>query len=215
MMIYLNGTALERVLETAHFALEHGGFLFLGASESVSSAADLFVPVSRDLHIFQTRSVSSRPLIVPQRTPQFPHLKTQKVALRRKKDNTAADKLSFRIVHQQLLDLYAPPSLIINEQHDVLHVTERASRYLQIMGGELSRNLLKLVRPELRMELQTALFSAEEGKANVEARSIKVKIDDTVETVNIIVRPVLGINEAARGPKCLQAFETLPISFHS
>src|SRR5205085_8580713 len=47
VLIYLESSAQERVLETAHFALNPGGFLFLGSSESIGEASDLFVTVGR------------------------------------------------------------------------------------------------------------------------------------------------------------------------
>src|SRR6185436_12516227 len=42
VMIYLNSSAQERLAETFHFALNPGGYLFLGTSESVDGATDLY-----------------------------------------------------------------------------------------------------------------------------------------------------------------------------
>jgi len=61
VLIYLNRSIQERLLETFHFALRPGGFLFLGTSEAVDGAADLFVAVDKHAHIFASRSVASRP----------------------------------------------------------------------------------------------------------------------------------------------------------
>ncbi len=65
VLIYLNQTAQERVMETFHFALKPGGYLFLGLSESAESAADLYTPLSREFHIFQTRPAPMRAYPVP------------------------------------------------------------------------------------------------------------------------------------------------------
>ncbi len=199
MMIYLNNTAQERVLETVHFALEPGGFLFLGSSESVEGAGDLFATVSRDYHIYQSRAVASRHFPVPEKLPTFQFIKKEENNTPIESDNHTNGRISFADLHQQLLELYAPPSVIVNEEYDILHLTERAGRYLQMGGGEPSKNLLKLVRPELRLELRTALYSATQGNANVEARGLKVNIDDAIETINIHVRPVLRQQDTARG----------------
>ena len=45
LLIYLNRAVQERVIETFHFALRPGGFLFLGTSEIAEGASDLFVRV--------------------------------------------------------------------------------------------------------------------------------------------------------------------------
>jgi PAS domain S-box-containing protein len=80
-----------------------------------------------------------------------------------------------------------------------LHISEHAACYLQVPGGEPSSNLLKLIRPELRIELRTALYQATQRKTNVEARNLQVQIDDRTEVINVHVRPVLRESDTARG----------------
>ena len=46
--------------EIMHFALNPGGILFLGSSESVEGSGELFVAADGDAHIFQSRPVASR-----------------------------------------------------------------------------------------------------------------------------------------------------------
>src|SRR3954468_1846396 len=60
LLIYLNRTAQNRVMETAHFALNPGGYLFLGSSESAESDNDLFVAVNKENRIYQSRPVTAR-----------------------------------------------------------------------------------------------------------------------------------------------------------
>lgn len=45
VLIYLDRRAQTRVLETFHFALRPGGYLFLGSAESADFATELFAPV--------------------------------------------------------------------------------------------------------------------------------------------------------------------------
>ena len=106
--------------------------------------------------------------------------------------------MSHRILHQRLLEQYAPPSLIIDERYDILHLSERAGKYLQL-AGEPSKNLLKLIRPELRLNLSNVLFEAVERNAPVEVRGLQVPLDNLTETINILVRPVLNVSDVARG----------------
>ena len=56
MLIYLNQAAQNRVMETFHFALNPGGFLFLGSSESADGANDLYVSVSKELPAFSKQA---------------------------------------------------------------------------------------------------------------------------------------------------------------
>jgi two-component system CheB/CheR fusion protein len=87
----------------------------------------------------------------------------------------------------------------VNEEYDIVHLSERVGRYLQVAGGEPSQNLLKLIRQELRLELRSALYQAVQRNSAVEARGLKVTVDDVTETINILIRPILKITDVARG----------------
>ena len=197
VMIYLNSSAQERLAETFHFALNPGGYLFLGTSESVDGATDLYAVYSRENHVFQSRRVTTKAYPIPESLPNF---RIDKPAfIPAEHENKVPERISFGDLHQQLLEQYAPPSLVVNEQYDIVHLSERAGRYLQIVGGEPSKNLLKVVRSELRLDLRSALYQAVQRQSAVEARGLKITIDKEPETVNIHVRPVLRAGDTARG----------------
>ena len=54
--------------------------------------------------------------------------------------------------------------MVVNETHDIVHLSENAGRYLQFVAGEPTANLIKVVNPALRIELRTALFRAAQTK---------------------------------------------------
>jgi two-component system CheB/CheR fusion protein len=198
LLIYLNRTAQERVMQTLHFALNPGGFLFLGNSESIEGSGDLFVTVDKDAHVYQSRALSARlPLPNPDLsiTPRAEARETHEYA----PDARLLERLSYADLHQRLVEQYGPPSVVINEEYDILHISEGAGRYLQVRGGQPSHNLLKMIRPELAMELRTALFQAVQNRTSVEARDIPVLLGERTRLVNMIVRPVLRDGDTARG----------------
>jgi len=199
VMIYLNQVAQERVIETFHFALKPGAFLFLGTSESVDGASDLYSVHNRENHIFQRRQVTPRSYPIPESTPTLHFEKFKNDDTSQEKEKKILDRISFGDLHQQLLEEYAPPSLVINEEFEILHLTERAGQFLQISGGEPSKNLLKLIRSELRLELRSALYQSAQRQSAVEARGLKVNIGDKTEIINIKVRPVLRSGDTAKG----------------
>jgi two-component system CheB/CheR fusion protein len=198
VLIYLDDTAQERVLESAHFALNPGGFLFLGSSESIDRASELYGAVSRNHHVYQARTATTaRHYPLPESISAF-HERLR-VVLAPPTLPAAAVRMTFSDLHQQLLERYAPPSLVVNEEYDVVHVSEEAGRYLRVPGGEPSSNVFKLVRDELRLELRTALYQARQRNTNVEACGVEVTIEDRAETVNIHVRPVASATDPERG----------------
>ena len=59
------------------------------------------------------------------------------------RESRARERDLLRDLHQRLLEQYAPPSIVIvNEEYEIVHLSERAGRYLQFVGGEPSHNLL-------------------------------------------------------------------------
>jgi len=199
MLIYLNQTAQERAMETFHFALKPGAYLLLGMSETVDGSSDLYVSISRENHLYQSRQVSSRSYPVPETIPQFIPEKRSIAQPVHELEVRSGSRMSYGDLHQQLLEQYAPPSIIVNEEYEILHLTERAGRFLHIAGGEPSKNLLKLIRPELRLELRTAFYQAIQQQTNVEARNLKIRIDENLETITVHVRPVLREGDPAKG----------------
>jgi PAS domain S-box-containing protein len=199
LMIYLNHVAQERVVETFHFALNPGGFLFFGTSESIDGASDLYSTYNRENHIFQRRQVNIKAYPVPESTPALYFEKFRKDTAMQEQEKKILDRISFGDLHQQLLEEYAPPSLVVNEDYEILHLTERAGQFLQISGGELSKNLLKLIKPELRLELRSALYQSKERQSAVTAMGLQVNVANKTETVNIHVRPVLRSGDTAKG----------------
>lgn len=198
LLIYLNRIAQARVLEVLHFSLKQNGYLFLGASESVEGSTELFTVVSKEHHFFQARPAAAHTLLLPQIPLKPPS------SLTIEKDKTpeqvrALERLSFADLHQRLLEQYAAPSLIVNEQYDIVRLSNRAGRYLQLVGGEPTYNLLKVIRPELRLELRTALYQAVNDRINVETPPLQVSTDEGFEVVNVVVRPVVEINDGNRG----------------
>ena len=197
LLIYLNRTAQRRVMDVVHFALNPMGYLFVGSSESVEGAMDLFVAADGDAQIFQRRPVVSRPglpipdlSVVSRNHLQLTH---------RQAEDRARERLSTADLHQRLLEQYAAPSVLVTEEHEIVHVTEHAAGYLQFVGGDPTRNLLKVIRPELRIDLRTALYRSAQQRTNIDARGLTVRLDARTVTVNLLVRPVLRDEDPRAG----------------
>ena len=197
LLIYLNRTAQSRVLEVLHFALNPGGHLFLGASESIEGASDLYSVVDKVHHVFRSRAVAPRSLPIPEATFRPPATLSERE--RTPQEQRAMERLSYADLHQRLLEQYGLPRVIVNDDYEILHLSDRAGQYLQVGGGEPTHNLLKVVRPDLRMELRTALYQAVNDRTNVEVRGLRIMTGDQQETIDIIVRPVLREQDTNHG----------------
>ena len=56
-------------------------------------------------------------------------------------------------LHRQALEELAPPSMLVNSEHKVLHLSETAGHFILPSGGALSSLAMNLLRPELRLDV--------------------------------------------------------------
>ncbi|HEY8560145.1 MAG TPA: PAS domain S-box protein [Pyrinomonadaceae bacterium] len=209
LLIYLDRAAQRRVIGTFNYALDPHGFLFLGSSESLEQLNDGFMTFDKDSRLFQRRSSIGAPraFSIPDLPPAL-NLDLSRVEPSPFKQPNETLPVAARslfeqtplVIHQKLLERYAPPSIVVGENYEVIHISENAARFMQISSGEPSRDLLQLIRPELRSELRAALFQAAQRKTNVEIRGVKVGENGKSEVINLIVSPAFEEEDsAARG----------------
>ena len=165
LLIYLNREAQQRALGIFHFALRPSGYLFLGLSETVDDGSDLFSQIDKKNRIYRHRATASIALPVPAgrsalalalAAQQAPALPSSRADAR----SAAADPAlpSWSELHFRVIEHLAPPSVLVNHEHEIVHLSENAGRFLRFVGGQPTRNLLRAVHPMLRVELRAALY---------------------------------------------------------
>ncbi|MDQ3634598.1 MAG: hypothetical protein M3405_08840 [Acidobacteriota bacterium] len=201
LLIYFNPQAQERVLETFHFALKNSGYLFLGTSESIDGTDNLYSEVNREYRLFKSRQIAPRPLYpVPDLSSSLRFDQKPASANDSEMKPSLLKAVTYGDLHGRILEKFAPPSIIVNEQYEIVHISENAGRFLQIEGGDLSAKLFNLIKPELKLPVSTAVYQAVHRKTNVEAENLGLDINGQTEMINVSVRPVLEeTDEAIRG----------------
>ncbi|WP_122236517.1 ATP-binding protein, partial [Pseudomonas syringae] len=104
-------------------------------------------------------------------------------------DARAVKKPSTIELYQRAAERFSPPSIVINSEADVLYISQGAGRYLQHMTGEVSNNLLSLVSGDLRLELRTTIFQAQQSGQSARSRPVNHKRDAQHYQVQIEVHP--------------------------
>lgn len=186
LLIYLDREAQIELLRMFHFALRPGGYLFLGSSESADSVSTLFTPVDKRSRIYRAnmavRSDTTLPVVVAGALGTRRVVNESVPAVRR--------KYSYGELHQALIEQFAPPSVLVNRDSAILHVSDRAGRFLQYAAGEPSHNVVNAVWPELRLELRTLIYQVFQTNRSVEARRVPVERGGRRFFVNMTARPV-------------------------
>ena len=184
LLIYLQRPAQRDVVELFHYALRPGGALVLGTSET-ADAPDLFKVEDKRLCLYRRRDV-------PAPEPRLPVFPLAHARLPSPPRGEPAGGRSYGALHERVVERYGPPSLLLGPDDRVVHVSESAGRYLTHPGGEITANALRLVRPELRVELRAALHAARERGEPVRTRAVAVQTDGETRPVRLDVRPASG-----------------------
>jgi len=207
LLIYLNREAQARVFDTFHFALLPGARLFLGSSESVEDGSQLFGVVDKKHRIYAQRPTPRVGLPVPSGPGTLAMALEAQQAAREgpivvgsafeQASNSVARvartgetrQASWSELHLRLLEHLAPPSILVDSEYDIVHISPSAGRFLQFSGGEPSRNLLRAVNPSLRIELRAALYQAAQTKTDSEVLDVGVDINGESLSISIRVTP--------------------------
>jgi two-component system, chemotaxis family, CheB/CheR fusion protein len=213
LLIYFNSKAQEQVFSTFHYALRNGGLLFVGSAESSSAVEGLFAPVDSKHRIYVRRVVprpaSKAPALPLRAMDPAPHLRRAgqtrrlpplpKATIENAGTHGADAMLQgqerravlFGELHLRLLEQYAPPSIVVSEDHDIVHLSDKAGRYLRFAAGEPSMNIFRVINPALQIELRTALFRASQGKEeNVVGAPQTVRLESGSEVITLNVRRI-------------------------
>jgi two-component system CheB/CheR fusion protein len=192
LLIYLQPEAQDKVLLLFHFALRDDGILLLGGSETAGSLGDRFEPVAKTQrlyrHVGHTRPGEVDFPIAAGAAARAPSLPG---ALRGPAGRTRLGEVAQRL----LLDTYAPASVLINRNYESLYFLGPTDRYLRVVSGEPSRDLLAMVREGLRNRLRAAVQQASHERRAAVLGGAQMKRDGAAVAVTISVQPVRGDGE--------------------
>ncbi|MCG7984087.1 MAG: PAS domain-containing protein [Candidatus Thiodiazotropha lotti] len=207
LLIYLGATLQKKVLQVFHYALQPGGFLLLGTSETIGSQADLFALQEKKAKLYQKKSVAT-------------HLNNDFV-FRENHNPVAVEKPQCgedpalvydleRETDRLLLETYVPPGVIINSDQIVIRFLGRTWPYIEPSDGAASLNLYKIAHPDLIVELRAAIHSITKEGGKVRKERVRLKVCGEAQRVNI---QVLSLGGAIRSEEnLLVMFEPAPVS---
>jgi len=176
LLIYLEPVLQSRIISMFHYALRSNGFLILGMSEGLGTATGLFSAADRSNKIFLKKggvalapagfslsSLGERREYNPARIPAKPVETNWNYAEAQKEFD------------RRLLTQYAPATVFVNEEMEIIHTRGNVNRYLKLSPGRPSLSLLKMAREGLVLELQNAISRAKKENAVVGKKNLLIK----------------------------------------
>jgi two-component system CheB/CheR fusion protein len=190
VLIYFDRDLQHQACGIFNYALYPGGYLFMGASENADSPGGAFALIDSDARIYRSAGKLLAGGLPPLRAFGSIPFDARQIPMAQSRAAPPGDAAA----HKLALEEFAPPSVLVDSSYRILHVSESAGRYLLLPGGPPSANINDLIRPELRLDLLSALSRAFERRLASVTTPIMVKFNGTAASVHLQVQPVLRQN---------------------
>jgi two-component system, chemotaxis family, CheB/CheR fusion protein len=197
LLIYLDTPLQKQLLPVFHYALRPHGFLFLGTSETISGCDDLFTAVDRRWKLYQRQDTASALLrlrLAPTSVAEHQSVAPPTSGMVRR--DTGPSLVA--VAEKLLAEHYAPPSVIINDRGDIVHIHGRTGAYLEPAPGQPRLNILAMAREGLRPLLTTAIHRAAMREDEVVQGEVQVKTNGDSVRVHVVVQKIVT-PETVRG----------------
>ena len=192
LLIYLRPEAQMKVLAVFHFALREDGILLLGTSETADAADDRFKIVSKPERIYRH--------IGHDRPADFGFLRATSDGVRgpvRAAQGAAPSRQAIlaELCRRMVMDTYAPAAVVINRKHECLYSLGPTDRFLRVVPGHPSQDLLAMARQGVRTKLRSAIQRAGQENTRVTITGGRTSEQGWPGTFSIAVQPFRSAGE--------------------
>lgn len=187
LLIYLTPELQKKLVALFHYSLKPDGVLFLGASETVGRAADLFSPVDTKWKIYRRLQAMQNQADMA----YFSHFYPEAIPARKEAARDAAESASItETARRLLLEDFTPPAALINDQGDIVYIHGRTGKYLEPPAGKANMSIFAMAREGLNIELSGAIREARSHNKLITLKGIKVKTNGDFQPIDLTVKPV-------------------------
>ena len=196
LMIYMGHELQQKILPLFHYALNPGGFLFLGSSETIGEFGNLFSTLDRRAKIYRKNNE-------PQKAGLYRFMPPMTAAgepvARPQQKKTAQGKSLREITENALIKQVIPAAALVNAKGDILYLHGRTGSFLEPAQGEAKvNNIVTMAREGLQRELANALRKVTAGMESVKCPNLQVKTNGDYITIHLTLKTLQhGISDQA------------------
>lgn len=204
VLIYFNATLQQRVFPAFQNALKTGGILFLGKSETIGGFTNMFGSVSAKYRLYRRKQGAMNTLKYP--TAKLLSTSTHKPS--RAEPRLQKPTLN-EMVRETLYNAYEHPYVVVNESFDVLEVNGDVRLIVTLATGQIQSNLLKMVHPDLQLDVRSALAQVQKLRTGMKGRVRRFEPFGPLQYIRISALPVL--NQTDSETMIMVIFETIDL----
>jgi two-component system CheB/CheR fusion protein len=195
LLIYMSAELQRRIIPKFHYALNPGGMLFLGSSESVVEHMEIFSVVDQKAKLYVRREHLGAP---PREAgPSAPPSGAGSHVEKSPTGAAAGGRLRLReLTEASLLEHHRSAALLVTAAGEILYLHGRTGNYLEPASGEAGMNVLKMAREGLRQPLASALRAVAANREPVSESGLRVRTNGHSVVVRLTLRPVSSDSSA-------------------
>ena len=184
LLIYMEPELQKKLMDLFHYSLNVGGIMLLGNAENENAEPGQYITIDTKLKFYQRADSSGKSGLI-----DFPssfsnsrkHTPTNiKVVKSPENIQSFADQI--------ILQRYAPASVLVNSDGDILYITGRTGKYLEPAAGKVNWNIFAMAREGLSHELPGAIRKAKQNYSPVTLPRIKIGINGGTQIVNVTLQ---------------------------
>ncbi|MEY2527449.1 MAG: two-component system, chemotaxis family, CheB/CheR fusion protein [Verrucomicrobiota bacterium] len=190
LLIYLRANSQHKVMALLHFALQPGGYLLLGTSETIGDREDSFDTVNLKTRIFKKRT-DSIPKIgeVLRSAPTATHAHESAPVERVFRDKTRQENM-WEAIAAKLMTEFGTTCLVLNAKYEILRSLGEPQRFLTVHPGRASLSVLKLLPDRLSLALSRALRRAAKEHKTVRYSGVRLSDKRGAGIIELKVEPL-------------------------
>ena len=190
LLIYLEPEAQQGIIALFHFALEKGGAMMLGNTETVGRHSGMFEPLSKKWRIYKRLGATRLDIVnfpVVRGQPNRSTPEQQFVVLPASEQNlTTAD-----LARRALLERFAPAAVLIDAAGRVVYFHGSTGAYLEQPSGEPSSDVFNMAREGLATKLRSAVRKARDQGGDISFEA-KLRYSAGQSEVMVTASPITG-----------------------
>jgi two-component system CheB/CheR fusion protein len=189
LMIYFDAMLQRRLLPLFHYSLRPGGVMLLGSSETVGRFNRLFTPIESKLRLYRRQESAANDAadLLVKSFPPLSKIKKELAVSPLSIPSPTANALQ-AAADQVLLQVHAPPAVVVNNAGDIVYISGRTGKYLEPAAGKANWNFHAMVREGLRAAVADALKQAATQKEPVQLRGLHVHEPGGMQIVEVTVQ---------------------------
>lgn len=184
MLIYMEPVLQKQLMELFYYSLVPNGILLLGSAETVANSDKVFKVIDSKLKFYKKPTNPSSSSI-----NQFPNAFTNQNKMKSKEQKAMQFSENIQSSADQILiQQFAPPSVLVNENGDIVYITGKTGKYLEPVAGKSNWNIYTMAHDEIKNKLPEAFALATKSYEPIGIENIEFNYLGNIDFVTLIVQ---------------------------